>query len=350
MPWPAGDARVPRGVLQPAEPHELPRPERQSQQQRVRDHHVELRPAHHSVRGARELLNEALGFARGRSLRSRGREGRPSASPRVGARCARVGNDAALSALRPNGRHSPEGCLFPHAPKGRLSGPKPQAPSLRSQASRPPASLRRRRGSRRRRGPRRRRRRPTVLRARHAGRRRPGPSARTGASRRRCGCAPARSCRTFAARVGQVDAAHQQIAASHTRIRRGRERRGEALPGLLREDRDLAAAALIGVALQPASGHARRAFQGVHGAPLHAFDPDCFQLSCHQVPAYRRSPAQEARAARWPRSRGGATAERRSADRRSACPLRGSPAAPWPPGRACHRRSAGRPKRRSAPP
>ena len=51
IPWTDnGGVRVPRRVLQPAEPHELPRAERQPQRRRLRHDHDDLRSADHSVR------------------------------------------------------------------------------------------------------------------------------------------------------------------------------------------------------------------------------------------------------------------------------------------------------------
>ena len=56
--------RVPRRVLQPAEPDELPRAERQSQRGGVRDDHDDVRSADHSARVEVQLLVRAPGSGR----------------------------------------------------------------------------------------------------------------------------------------------------------------------------------------------------------------------------------------------------------------------------------------------
>ena len=56
MPWRNEQLRVPRRVLQPAQPHELPRAERQPQRRRLRHDHDDLRSADHSVWVQAEFL------------------------------------------------------------------------------------------------------------------------------------------------------------------------------------------------------------------------------------------------------------------------------------------------------
>ena len=79
MPWRPRHVRVPRRVLQPVQPHELPRAERQPQQRRVRHDHRDLRSADHPVRVQAELLRAApLRGAAGRGVASLAPAGRGS--------------------------------------------------------------------------------------------------------------------------------------------------------------------------------------------------------------------------------------------------------------------------------
>ena len=64
--------------------------------------------------------------------------------------------------------------------------------------------------------------------------------------------------------------------AAQARVGDFAERRGHLTPMLVRDDRDLALAALIGVADDALAGDDLRALRGIHRSAMRALDPDLY--------------------------------------------------------------------------
>ena len=71
----------------------------------------------------------------------------------------------------------------------------------------------------------------------------------------------------------------RKIGAPQPWIGNVAERRGDLAPMLVRDDRDLALPALIGVADDALAGDDPRAFGGIHRPAMHALDPDLFEAA-----------------------------------------------------------------------
>src|SRR3954452_7095395 len=78
----------------------------------------------------------------------------------------------------------------------------------------------------------------------------------------------------LAARLLEVDAADHHVGAAGGGVDVDAELADGVAPRLFADDRDLALAALIGVAADPAAGHELGAVDAVHHAAAGAFDPD----------------------------------------------------------------------------
>src|SRR4030095_8242484 len=81
----------------------------------------------------------------------------------------------------------------------------------------------------------------------------------------------------LSARGAEVDVGDQEIGAPQPWIGGIAERRGHLAPVLVRDDGDLALAALIGVADDALAGDDLRALSGIHRPAMHALDPALFE-------------------------------------------------------------------------